>query len=491
MVKKDKFIHAIISAVSVSVLAQVFGLARQILIAAYFGISRSLDIYFMTYAIASLVVFGCGVIFDTISIPHLVKAIECGHGAFKKLTGSIFTFSLAFTLVLSAVFIIVIPIATILMAAGFSTADKYAVWKMALYFLPWTIIFLPYYALCSFFKSVRHFNTVFLGEVVISVFSMISIFLYHPGAHALPIAFFAGYFSAFIMLFAISFRHFDRIGNIFDPAMKKVYRNYIELFGFNQVGSISTVIERYFQSFLPSGGISILAYSNQITVNLSGQLSFRDIFLVPLSATHKRNHKFERAIIGLAMLTVPISLFCAYYSKEIVTLLFKRGKFDISATDLTASVLSIGMLSLLPAVTGVPALRMFQVIDRIKNTGLINLLGAVNFLIFGTLFVFLLKWGVCGLAWTAAINAYVTICLCFYLLSKNGISINMVRIFKYIGYSVAVSLVAIVIMSFLPNLLVWPVGRFLFNAAIYFLLIGMAYLPIREKMAGIIYGQEI
>jgi len=118
-------------------------------------------------------------------------------------------------------------------------------------------------------------------------------------------------------------------------------------------------------------------------------------------------------------------------------------------------------------------------------------LGAVNFLIFGTLFVFLLKWGVCGLAWTAAINAYVTICLCFYLLSKNGISINMVRIFKYIGYSVAVSLVAIVIMSFLPNLLVWPVGRFLFNAAIYFLLIGMAYLPIREKMAGIIYGQEI
>ena len=492
MIKKQSFFNAIISAFSVSVLAQVIGLVRQILIAAYFGISRGLDIYFMTYAMATLAVFSLGPIFDTVSVPHLVKTLEeKGYDSFKKLTGSIFSFSLSFGFVLGTIFILIVPIAVKVMAVGFSSEDKKAVLSMSFYFLPWALIFLPYYALCSFYKSIRRFNIVFLGEIIISVFSILAILAYHTSTRSLPIAYFTGYLAAFSMLFVVSFKYFKRVGRIFTSEMKDIYRNFVELFGANQVGSLSSVAERFLQSFLPMGGISALAYSSQITTNASGLLSFRDIFLVPLSASKQRSEKLERAVIGLILVSVPIMFFCSFHAADIVTILFKRGKFDINAAAITASALSIYMLTLLPATAGVPAFRMFQVLDRIKNTAVIYLFGFFNFLILGTFFTFYLKAGVVGLAWTVAINAYLANAATFYLLNKHGIKINFFRIAKYLGYSSLVSLVILAIVQ-MPNLSAkLGIVGFLISGFVFSLLIFIAHLPIRKKIMSIAYGNGV
>lgn len=489
MIKKQKFFHALISAFGVSVFAQFLGMIRQILIAAYFGISRKLDIYFMTYAIAALAVFALGPIFDTVSVPHLVRTLEKGgHDAFKRLTGSIFSFSVGFAFVLGFIFILIVPIAVNVMAVGFSTEDKKAVISMSFYFLPWALIFLPYYALCSFYKSVRYFNIIFLGEIIIAIFSILSIFIYHPNVCSMPIAYFAGYFAAFIMLFIVSFKYFKRIGKIFTSEMRSLYRNFVELFGANQVGSLSSIAERFLQSFLPVGGISALSYSSQITTNAAGILSFRDIFLVPLSASKQRSEKLERAVMGLALVSVPIMLFCAYHAAYIVNILFKRGKFDIAAAEITASALSIYLLTLLPATAGVPAFRMFQVLDRIKSTAIIYLFGLVNFLIFGSFFIFYLKAGIVGLAWVVTINAYLVNAMTFYLLYRHGIKINVFRIIKYIAYSSSVSLLALAAAQMTHFYVKLGITEFLMEGFFYSLLVFIAYLPIRKRIINLVYG---
>ncbi len=490
MIKKQNFFNAIVSAFGVSVFAQFLGIIRQILIAAYFGISRGLDIYFMTYAMATLAVFALGPIFDTVSVPHLVKTLEeKGHDSFKRLTGSIFSFSVSFAFVLGLIFILIVPIAVKVMAVGFSSEDKKAVLSLSFYFLPWALIFLPYYALCSFYKSIRHFNIVFLGEIVISVFSILAIFVYHTSTRSLPIAYFTGYLAAFSMLFIFSFKYFKRVGRIFTSEMKNLYRNFIELFGSNQVGSLSSIVERFLQSFLPTGGISALAYSSQITANASGILSFRDIFLVPLSASKQRSEKLERAVIGLILVTVPIMLFCSYHAVDIVNILFKRGKFDINAAAITASALSIYMLTLLPATAGVPAFRMFQVLDRIKNTAIVYLFGLFNFLILGSFFTFYLKAGIIGLAWTVTINAYLANTMTFYLLYRHGIQIGFFRVAKYAVYSCGVSLSLLYIIKALPAFTLWPIGQFMINGCVYFLFIALAHIPIAGRLRLIIYGE--
>ena len=51
----------------------------------------------------------------------------------------------------------------------------------------------------------------------------------------------------------------------------------------NQMGSLSGLVDRYFQSYLMGGGISALGYVGQIVNNLSSLMTFREIYVVPLA----------------------------------------------------------------------------------------------------------------------------------------------------------------------------------------------------------------
>jgi len=487
MIKKQSFIKAVIGAAGVTVIAQAIGLIRQVLVAAYFGISRDLDIYFMTYAIAMLAVFAFGVLFDTVSTPHLVKTLEeKGEKEFKKLTGLLFTFSIIASALLSLIFVLAMPIFSKIMAAGFSPEDRAGVCNMALYFMPWTLIFLPYYALCSFFKSIRHFNIVFAGEILISCFSLASIFLYHPDVSSLPIAYFAGYAAAFLLLFTASFKYFKRMAFGITVELKKVAKNFTQLFMANQVDSISAVINRFLQSFMASGEISALSYSTQLSNNLSGLLSFRDIFIVPLSSVKARAEKLERAVIGLSVISVPIMFFIVFQSNEIISILFKRGKFDAAAVDITAVIFWIYSLSLLPGVIGVPLFRMFQIIDKIKNTAIVYGLNMICFIVLGSVFIFYFKFGARGIAMTMTISAYLSTALSVYLLYMNGVRLNYTRILKYIGYSslacLAIACLSKVITQPFEDLLL----RFGSAFVVYCLLVAAAYLPLKSRLFKVI-----
>jgi len=490
MFKKGTFLEALIACFSVNIVIQIIGLLRQVLIAMYFGVTRELDIYFMTYTIAMMVVFTFGTIFDTVGIPHLVRTREEDREeSFRKLTGSIFTFSLLLTFLLSIIFIVFLPYLAKLVAAGFSMEDKKELQTMGFYFLPWLLIYLPYYALSSFYKSIRNFNIIFIAETIVSSVSFLTLFIYHPRTNALPITFFAGYFFGFLILFILSFKYFHRIGKIFSDNMKKVYKNFFELFGVNQIGSLTSIVERFFQSFLASGSISALSYASTLTTQMSSFFSFREIFIVPLSSGDKedKKDKLERVVIGLSVLIIPIMIFVAYYSEEILAILFKRGKFDANALTMTSSALSIYALSLLPAIAGTPVFRMFQVIDRIKNTGFIYLLGAVNFIIFGAIFIFYLKLGIVGMASTVAINSYVSSCFSIYLLHKNGITLNFFRVMKYIAYAILVAIAGIILLNFILPLSAYLLLNLTIKGVVYIIFTILAYMPLKQKLLKIVY----
>src|SRR5258706_12410491 len=73
------------------ILGKSVGYTRQLAVAYYFGVSRSLDIYFMAHAITMLLIFFYTTWFDQLAIPHLVKIMEKeGDLKFHELTGSIF-----------------------------------------------------------------------------------------------------------------------------------------------------------------------------------------------------------------------------------------------------------------------------------------------------------------------------------------------------------------------------------------------------------------
>jgi len=453
----------------------------------YFGATRTLDVYFMTFTAANFLVFAFAVIFDTIGIPHLIKCKqERGDEAFRKLTGSIFSFSLVFSLGITVVFLLIMPILVRFMAAGFSSQEKEQVFVMAYYFVPWILMFFPYLALCSFYKSIKQFNIVFSAELMVSVAALISIIVFHTQNRCIPLAYFGGYCIGFIMLLVLSFKRFSLWGDVFNPQMRDFYKNFAQLFSANQVVSVYLMTERFIQSFLSAGGISILAYAGQITNNLSGLLTFRDIFIVPLSERQGRKDRLERILIALVMISAPVMFYVFFFAGDVVMLCFRHGKFDdVAAVSLTGA-LSVYALSLCPAIVALPGFRLFQVVDQIKNTVVVNIFNILGLLVFTGLFMFYYQMGIVGFSCAYVITTYLSTILTFYLLYRNVIAFDYLRIIKFLCFSSLLCFIVgfLLSVSRVPGSNAYVV--FGMKTVVYFLLIIVGYWPLKARLLQIV-----
>jgi len=172
-------------------------------------------------------------------------------------------------------------------------------------------------------------------------------------------------------------------------------------------------------------------------------VTFREIFIVPLSETSARAEKLERLVIGMLLLSVPLAAFTSLFAREVVTVLFQRGHFGASAVEVTGSVLQISALALISSVINTPFLRMFQVIDRINLTHYVNLFSVVVIGGFGYLFVGWLGLGAPGVALMQLVNGIFTGLASVVIVARAGIVVRWSRIACFAAFAVAASAVGI------------------------------------------------
>lgn len=482
MLKPKTFLAAAISAVGVSILVQALAFVRQLLIAAYFGVSRDLDVYLIAYAIATMVVFTFSTTFDSAVVPRLVRAQSSdGDLAARSLAVSLFRWSCVFGVAATVLLIVLTPLLTPLVATGFDATHKAALAGMVWGFAPWTILCLPYYAAAARHKAKRDFNRVFGAEIVIGLVSIFLLAIFHGDIRFLPWAYAGGYAAALLLVLPGT-GIVPHLGGQSMPETVPTLRNVSELYLANQTGSVTTIVDRHFQSLVPAGGIAAVNYSTQIITGLMGLLTFREIYVVPLAEIDRRDEKLERLIIGLLALAIPLAVLVATMAHDIVEILFQRGRFDAAATDVTASVLQIGVFGLIPAVASNPLFRMLQIVDRISLIHVIYLSNAMFLGAFGYMFVVLLGWGVQGLAWMLLMNGVGSCIVTSMLVGRCGISVRWLRIGRY-GAFISVSsglafLAAYVVVPWLGG--TW--ARLICGGAAYGLVVFFMYLPIRGRL---------
>ncbi len=73
---QSRFLTLAASAASVTLIVQGLAFGRQLLVAVYYGVGRGIDSYVLLYTIATIAVFTLAGIFDSIAVPHLVRARE-------------------------------------------------------------------------------------------------------------------------------------------------------------------------------------------------------------------------------------------------------------------------------------------------------------------------------------------------------------------------------------------------------------------------------
>lgn len=472
----------------VTLLVQVLAFLRQLLIAAYFGIGRDFDAYVMVYTMATVMVFTFGAIFDSIAVPHLVRAREKdGPETALALARSIFRLSLWLGGGMSLVFLVAVPLLTPIFASGFSPEERSGLASLAWYFLPWTFVCLPYYAAAARHKMEWRFNRVFIAEIVIVAVSIVFLTLRHGDIRMLPLAYASGYAVGLLQLVAGT-ALWRRATGESPPSVRNVVRNIGEMFLANQSGGVSALVDRHIQSFVPAGGIGAVNYATQIIGSLSNLLTFREIYMVPLTAQAERAERLERLLIGVLLVAVPLSGLVACFAPELVKVLLQRGRFDATATALTADVLRIGAFSLATAGITAPLYRMFQIVDRIHYMHVVNLTAALTLGIFGYLFVVALGWGVRGVASMQLASGTISTVLIAHLVGRCGVRVRWRTVLGWLALAACISGIAYAAAAAAITELENTWLRLVIGGTAYGLVVLFFYFLARAQLRGIVFG---
>jgi putative peptidoglycan lipid II flippase len=253
----------------------------------------------------------------------------------------------------------------------------------------------------------------------------------------------------------------------------------------NQSGSLVSLVGRYFQSFLTSGGISALGYTGQIVNNLSSLMSFREIYVAPLASEDGRSAKLERMLCGIVLVSVPIACFVVAFAEPIVRILFQRGNFTASASALTANVMQIMALSLLFTPVLAPMLRLFQILDRVSYVYALYLFWFAQSAVLQFILIFKLGWDVQGIAWSAVANSAGLALFGAFLLQHCGIHLNWRPVFSHAAIAIVIAgaglALSMLVGGFSEGLVAAVIG-----GAAYWLVVAAGYLLIRDKVRAIV-----
>jgi putative peptidoglycan lipid II flippase len=487
---KGRFLAIIVSATGISILGQALAFVRQLLIAAYYGVSRDLDVYVVLYAIATITVFTFASIFDSVAVPRLVRVREAaGAEASRQLAVAMLRISVAVGAAASALLVLAVPLLAPIVATGFAQGEQAELGRLAWYFLPWTLVCLPYYALAAWHKAQWRFLRVFTAEIVVIAVSMGVLALWHSDIRLLPIAYGTGYLVGLVQLGVdptLSPQNAERT----TPPVGALLRNVGELYLANQSGGLATLVDRHVQSYIPAGGIAAVNYAAQIVNGLATLLTFREIFVVPLAQQTDRAERLERLVGGLVLAAVPLCGIVVCFAPELVKVLFERGRFGQAASELTGAVLRISALTLVITSINTPVARMFQIVDRINLTHVMYLALALALLLFGYLFVGVLGLGIRGVAWMQVASGAVVCIVNAHLLSRCGIHLRWRRVGGHAVFaaiaSASASLLAILASSTMHSF--W--GALICGGITYVSVIGAFYYLARSRLHGIAFGMS-
>jgi putative peptidoglycan lipid II flippase len=294
-------IQGVAFSTSVNVCSRIVSFLRQVLITAYFGLSFRLDAFFVATSFLAIFIITFGDVFDSAGIPSLVKTREReGQESFRGLTGSIFSLALLMGGGLTLLMVLCLPLAP-LIVPGFPGQSTGYIHENLLFLLPYALVFLPYHAIGSFFRSIRAFHVYYLVEFLVNLTALVAVFAFGNSIWIVPLSLSLGYLVGFAVFLAWGRGRFRFRGKLRGGEMdnvrstiRKMLPVYILIYGL-------IIVDRYFASFLEEGAISALFYGYILATAVPLIMNVENVFVTPLSEESDRSALLTRILSGMWM----------------------------------------------------------------------------------------------------------------------------------------------------------------------------------------------
>ena len=488
MKKESSLIKSTFIIMIVSLVSRVLGFIRDMLIAKNFGAGLYTDAYNIAVTIPETIFMLIGLAISTAFLPMLSKVKA------KKGKDEMYNFAnnvINILFIVSLIFFIVTSIFSkeivFLLAKGFSPEAS----ALAIKLTRITLLNLLFLSINACFTSLLQVNEDFVIPSILGLFFNLPMIIYlllfrNYDIVGLTIANVIGNSFRVAVQIPSLLTHgykYKFIINFKDERLKQILILIIPVIIGAGANSLNMVVDKNIASSLEVGSISALDYAQKLIffINSIITTSIANV-AYPLMANMRNSgdrigfiNTLKKSILYLAILLIPITIGLLVFSKEIVTIVYARGKFTEYAVTLT-------MLSLIGYGAGI----FFTGIRDILNSTLFSMgktkITTVNGIIGGAvniiLSIFLSKYiGSIGVALASSIAMIVT----SMLLLRNIIKIE--KVFKIkdillkIGLVTANSLIMgliIIVLIFvlknkIPSILLLTIGVVV-GATAYFIL---------------------
>jgi len=348
-----------------TMISRIFGLLRDVVIAAFFGAGWKTDAFWVAYRIPNMLrrLLGEGAL--TISfVPVFTEYLQKkSKQEAIELASTLFIILSVVLAVVSFIGIILSPLIVSLIAPGFIKEPQQfalAVFLNRLMF-PY-IFFIALVALCmGILNSFRHFSAPALSPVMLNL-AMIAAAFFLKDCFAEPIiALAVGVVAGGILQLIMQWPFLRRYGfrvklkmNLRHPGLKQIGRLYVPTVFSASVNTLNVFIGTVLASLLPYGSVTYLFYADRVMELPIG------VFAIALGTAtlpsfsrqvaendmeeFKSNLTFSLRL--MLFMIIPSMVVLLAMNQEIIGVLFQRGAFDEKAAKLTGQALFFYALGL-------------------------------------------------------------------------------------------------------------------------------------------------
>lgn len=340
--------------------SKIFGLIRDIALSYFYGTSYISDAYLVAITIPSIflgfIISGLYASF----IPMYSKVeLEEGTRSADAFTSNLLNISF---IICTFVIIIIFPFTSFfvrLFAPGFDeitlelTSDFTRVTLFSIYFSTMVTIFSGYLQIKGNFIIPALIGLPLNIVIIVSIFLSYKFNLYLL-SYGLVLA---GLFQVLLMLPIIAKNKFkfNKIINFKNKHIRKLgYISIPIIFGV-AINEINVVVDKIIASNLLIGSVSALNYASRLNSFIQGIFVWAvTTALYPLISKFAAESDFQnfknvvrKSIIGIVLMTIPITIGALIFSEQIITIVFGRGAFDEKSITLTSQAMffySIGII---------------------------------------------------------------------------------------------------------------------------------------------------
>lgn len=464
--------------------------AKEILVAARFGVGPAMDAFYAATTIPYLITGIIGSIITGIFIPVFTEYQTRDHTEAQKIVNSTFTYLSLFLIALMVLVFILAPFLVAVVFPGFNPATTHLTIKLLR--LTSLLVFFSnhIYLTTAVLNAQKHFTIPAFSNMLVTI-TIIACLLWLSeslGIWALTIGLVAG---TLLQMVTIGLTLKNR-GYHYQPAFIWSHPGLVKMRQFGLlfllavlVTHLNILIDRFMASGLPAGSIAAYGYAGRLVDVLLQVFCFSVAtaafpYFVSDVVENKIQQLCDSFVSGVRMLgfiLVPMTVFLVIMSRPIIQVLFQRGEFDSAATQITSITLACYVGQLFFLGVGILASRVLLAFKEMKTLLYLTVMGIVLKVLFNMALMTIISPPIAGIALATSGVYLVLIIIELVILRKWLIVLNYRHLLNGLLRTIGASLImAISLVTFSDILHNQIEGVLFINQIVILLLLGIISL---------------